>query len=141
MAMLGSRGRGASVISDINVTPLVDVMLVLLVIFMVTAPILYQGVEINLPQATAPTLEPDEDSLTVRLRHDERIFIGQNEYTLGSLEQKLRAIYEHQPQKAIFFEADRSVSYGFAVKTLSAIKRAGIENIGLLTEAAEKTQS
>lgn len=120
--------------SDINVTPLVDVMLVLLIIFMVTAPMLQQGIKVNLPQAKANNIKANEEKIMITITRDEKIYINKNPYTLNELGQTLKAINAYNREKQVFLKADKDVPYGFVVRVMSAIKDAGIKELGMVTE-------
>jgi biopolymer transport protein TolR len=133
MAMDGSSQREGTTISQINVTPLVDVMLVLLVIFMVTAPIIQQGVQVNLPQAKAGAIPGTEDLLVVTVAKNGRVYLNDNSMTLDELGKKLRAIRKLQADKQVYLRADQDVSYGTVMKTIAEIKQAGIERLGMVT--------
>ena len=127
-------GEGDS-ISTINVTPLVDVMLVLLVIFMVTAPILQQGVELELPQETIAPIEGEGDQLVVSIDQKGVIFIGQgNEVELSTLGPKLTAILARRQDKRVFIRADKKVQYGAVMAVMGTMRRNGIYKVGLITE-------
>ena len=133
-----SQGSNSS-ISQINVVPLVDVMLVLLVIFMVTAPILQQGVQIDLPQAKAAALSGEEEQLVVSLNKTGTIFLNDNEIALAELGPKLQAVTQLRPDKTVFLRADRAVPYGDVVQVMAAVKAAGVQSLGMITELpAEK---
>jgi biopolymer transport protein TolR len=119
MAMDGSSQRDATAIAQINVTPLVDVMLVLLVIFMVTAPIIQQGVQVNLPQAKAGAIPGTEEMLVVTIAKNGKVYLNDNPLTLAELGDKLRA--------------DQDVRYGLVMKAVAEIKQAGIERLGMVT--------
>lgn len=128
-----SSHRDRTPISQINVTPLVDVMLVLLVIFMVTAPIIQQGVQVNLPQAKAGPIPGKEEQLVVAIARNGKIYLNDNPVTLAKLGQKLRAIRKLRKNKGVYLRADRDVRYGVVIKTIAVIKRAGIEKLGMVT--------
>ncbi len=132
MAIEGSQ-RGGMTISQINVTPLVDVMLVLLVIFMVTAPIIQQGVQVNLPQARAGAITGSEELLVVTIAKNGRVYLNDNVMTLDELGKKLRAIRKLQADKQVYLRADQDVRYGLVMKTIAEIKKAGIERLGMVT--------
>lgn len=123
-------------ISQINVTPLVDVMLVLLIIFMVAAPILQQGVELELPkESVAPVESGEDEQLIVSITKDGNIFIGSgNKVELDMLGPKLVGILSTRVDKRVFIKADRRVSYGEVMAAMARIKRSGIEKVGLLTD-------
>jgi len=131
-----SRGGGGGSIAQINVTPLVDVMLVLLVIFMVTAPIIQQGVSVDLPKIHAAGLSSQEDPLVVGLTKDGTIYLNDNPIALADLRGKLVAIGQASPDRALLLRADRSVPYGDVVGVIAAIKDAGINRLGMVTEPA-----
>lgn len=122
-------------ISTINVTPLVDVMLVLLVIFMVTAPILQQGVELELPQETIAPIEGDGEQLVVSIDKAGIVYVGQgNVVEIKNIGQKLKAILERRQDKRVFVKADKSVPYGKVMSVMGAMRRNGIFKVGLITE-------
>jgi biopolymer transport protein TolR len=127
-----SSSQGGS-ISQINVTPLVDVMLVLLVIFMVTAPIIQQGVQVNLPQAKAGAIAGSEELLIVTIAKNGKIYLNDNEMTLADLGKKLEAIKKLQADKQVYLRADQDVRYGEVMRTIAQIKQAGIERLGMVT--------
>ena len=133
MAADVSSNQGGMTISQINVTPLVDVMLVLLVIFMVTAPIIQQGVQVNLPQASAGAITGQEEMLVVAINRSGKIYLNDNVMTLEELGQKLRAIRQLQPNKEVYLRADQDVRYGVVIKTIAEIKQAGIVKLGMVT--------
>lgn len=121
-------------VSQINVTPLVDVMLVLLVIFMVTAPIIQQGVEVSLPKVKAAALPGKEQQFVVSITRENGIYLNDAKITPAELTGKLRAISQERPDREVFIRADEQVSYGEVIRTMAAIKAAGIENVGMVTE-------
>jgi biopolymer transport protein TolR len=133
MAMDGSSQRDATTIAQINVTPLVDVMLVLLVIFMVTAPIIQQGVQVNLPQAKAGAIPGTEELLVVTIAKNGKVYLNDNPLTLAELGDKLRAIRKLQTDKQVYLRADQDVRYGLVMKAVAEIKQAGIERLGMVT--------
>jgi biopolymer transport protein TolR len=125
--------RNGTAISQINVTPLVDVMLVLLVIFMVTAPIIQQGVQVNLPQAQAGAIPGTEEQLVVTIDRKGKIYLNDNPMGLAELGKKLRAIRRLQQDRGVYLRADNDVRYGVVIKTIAEIKEAGIEKLGMVT--------
>ena len=133
MAMDSSSQGNGTTISQINVTPLVDVMLVLLVIFMVTAPIIQQGVQVNLPQAKAGAIPGKEEQLVVAIARNGRIYLNDNPMTLPELGKKLRAISKIRRDKEVYLRADQDVRYGIVMRTIAEIKQAGIEKLGMVT--------
>lgn len=125
-------------LSDINVTPLVDVMLVLLIIFMVTAPMMMQGIDVNLPETRSQSFESrDEDPLVITITEKREILLNDYKTDLNTLGKKLKAICENKAHKEVFLSADKRVSYGFVVKVMDRIKNAGIEKLGMVTEPLE----
>ena len=129
----GGPGEGGS-ISDINVTPLVDVMLVLLIIFMVTAPILHQGVSVELPKVAAGPLAGAEEQLVVNVAKTGQVFLNDTPYTLPELTQKLRAIAEQGRDRTLYVRADQAVPYGQVMRAMAAVRAAGMVRVGLVTE-------
>ena len=123
--------RDRTVLSEINVTPFVDVMLVLLVIFMVTAPLLQQGVDVNLPKAKGKDLPPEE-RISLVIKKDRTIYMNDTPITIPQMHQKLEAISKLNPN--IFLKADKDVPYGLVVEVMGEIKEAGIEKLGMITE-------
>ncbi|RNC66299.1 MAG: protein TolR [Desulfuromonadales bacterium] len=135
---IGSRHDDRSSMAQINVTPLVDVMLVLLVIFMVTAPMMQQGVQVNLPRAETKAMTAQEEAVVVSLDTKGKVFINSTEVSLGDLKAKLTAMVANRTKKEVFLKADRDVPYGEVVRTMAEIKGAGIERLGMVTEPAQK---
>src|SRR5687767_10567780 len=126
MGMGSQKGDpGRSTLAEINVTPMVDVMLVLLIIFMVTAPLIQQGVKVNLPQTRAAPVEADEKKLVLSVDARRRVFIGEAEVRLADLEAKLKANAKAQQDKEIYLHADRALPYGVVVEVMAAAQRAG----------------
>jgi biopolymer transport protein TolR len=133
MAIDISSSRDSTTIAQINVTPLVDVMLVLLVIFMVTAPIIQQGVQVNLPQAKAAAIPGTEELLVVSIAKNGKIYLNDNVMTLDELGSKIRAIRVNQADKQVYVRADQDVRYGLVMKTIGELKQAGVERVGMVT--------
>ena len=125
---------GVGSISDINVTPLVDVMLVLLVIFMVTAPIIQQGVAVDLPKTRAAPLNAQEEPLVVGIAKGGSIYLNDNAIPLAELRAKLVAIAQAKPDNQVLLRADRNVPYGDVVRVIAAVKEAGVSRLGMVTE-------
>lgn len=123
--------RNRKVLSEINVTPFVDVMLVLLVIFMITAPLLQQGIDVNLPKAKGRDL-PSEERITLVIKKGGIIYMNENPVSLTDMRHKLEAISKLNPN--VYLKADRGVPYGFVVEVIGEIKDAGIERLGIVTE-------
>jgi len=120
-------------LSEINVTPFVDVMLVLLIIFMVTAPMMQEGVDVNLPQAQGKTLPSKEKRMTISITSTKEIFLNDRKIELEELEKKLKAVFQNRTDKQLFLRADEIVPYGFVVKTMAAVRNAGIDQLGMVT--------
>jgi biopolymer transport protein TolR len=131
---IGNRNGRDNAMSQINVTPLVDVMLVLLVIFMVTAPMMQQGVQVNLPKTQAKSLPADQDTVIVSVDTAGRVFINSSETSHTDLAGRLNAIFESREKKEVYLKADKDVPYGEVVRTMAEIKAAGIERLGMMTE-------
>lgn len=130
----GYARRTQTALSEINVTPLVDVMLVLLIVFMVTAPLMQQGVQVELPKTAAPSLDEQQEPLILVVTKGRQILINKNELPFKSLRAKLDAIYATRKNRELFVQADQSVNYGFVAQVMAEIKRAGVTKIGLVTE-------
>ena len=135
---MGGRDDNRGIMAEINVTPLVDVMLVLLVIFMVTAPMMQQGVQVNLPKADANAMTPPENTVMVTVDNNGKIFINKDEIPAGDLRSRLTTMFASRTKKEVFLKADAVVPYGEVVKTMADIKGAGIERLGMVTEPAQK---
>jgi biopolymer transport protein TolR len=132
--MMTNGGKGKRLMSDINVTPLVDVMLVLLIIFMVTAPMMMQGVEVDLPQTTDKSIKTKEEPLYLSITKKLEIFIEEDRIEFEKLEKKIKSISKYRRDKGILLRADKDVAYGFVIRVISSLKRAGIEKVGMITE-------
>ncbi len=123
--------RNRTVLSEINITPFVDVMLVLLVIFMVTAPLLQQGVDVNLPKAKGKEL-PTEERISLVIKKDRTIYMNDTPVSIPEMRSRLEAISKLNPN--IFLRADKDVPYGLVVEVMGEVKEAGIEKLGMITE-------
>lgn len=130
---MNQSGNKKSFMSEINVTPLVDVMLVLLIIFMVTAPMLMQGVEVNLPETTTKNIKTREEPLMLTVNKEKEIFIEKHRIKLDSLETKIQKIFQNRKDKEILLRADKEVPYGFVIKVIAKVKQAGIDKLGMVT--------
>ena len=119
--------------SEINVTPFVDVMLVLLIIFMVTAPMMTQGVDVSLPEATAEALPSETEQLMVSVDNQERVFINDVTVSVEELGDKLKRILNGREDRQVYLKADKDISYGTVVRIMSEIKFAGVEKLGMVT--------
>ncbi|MDF1591414.1 MAG: protein TolR [Desulfobacterales bacterium] len=127
-------GDKNGLMSDINVTPFVDVMLVLLIIFMVTAPMMSQGVSVSLPEATSQPLPSETDHLIITINKDNQVFINDYQVSLDFLQEKLSKIIESRQNQDVYLRADKNISYGMVVRVMSEIKEAGVEKLGMVTE-------
>jgi biopolymer transport protein TolR len=121
-------------LSEINVTPFVDVMLVLLIIFMVTAPMMQQGIDIDLPETSTQPLRVKNEPLILSVKKDGTYYVGRKEIPLEDLQSKLEAIFEGRDTKEVFLRADEDASYGVVVKALAAARAAGAKQLGMVTE-------
>jgi len=131
-----SRKEIGTSLSEINVTPLVDVMLVLLIIFMVTAPMMQSGIGVNLPQAETESA-PAEEGLTLTITKDRYIHMEDSAVNQFLLEQKLKEYFYGKEKKVVFLRADESLNYGFVIHIMDIIKKAGVEELGLVSEPIE----
>lgn len=125
---------GRRFMSDINVTPFVDVMLVLLIIFMVTAPMMMEGVDVNLPQTTTKSIKTPEDPLILTVAENGEITLEKHQIAIDELEEKLKSILKYRRDKEILLRADKNIQYGYVVKVIAGVKRAGIDKLGMITE-------
>ena len=128
----GYKRRLYKPMSEINVTPMVDVMLVLLVIFIVAAPLLTTGVEVNLPEAKSPNLPQDNEALTISI-NKENITLQDEEITINQLSERLKAVVDNNSDIRIYVRADRSLSYGAVMNVMSEIYKAGVTSAALVT--------
>lgn len=122
-----------TVLSEINVTPFVDVMLVLLIIFMVTAPMMQQGLDIELPETASTGVATNDEPFILVIRKNQKIFAGESEMNINNLGEKLKAIFSTRKNKQIYIQADKAVDYGFVAETIGEVRAAGIYSIGLIT--------
>jgi len=138
MTMNGQRGRGGRrLVSEINVTPLVDVMLVLLIIFMVTAPMMTQGVDVNLPETTAKALPQKEQPMIITINKKGEIYLDKIKGDQKILRQQLANEAAHGTERSIFLKADREVPYGLVVAVMADVKEAGFDKLGMITQPKE----
>jgi len=129
---------GGGFLNEINVTPFVDVMLVLLIIFMVTAPLMTQGVEVDLPTTkTVKSLPQDSEHLVLSIKKDGKLFLDEYEVGLEQLEDHLKRLVATQ-KKQLFLRADKEVAYGMVVEVMGEIKSAGIDRLGIVAEESKK---
>lgn len=136
MAMGATNGGGKrrmSGMNEINVTPLIDVMLVLLVIFMVTAPLLTTGVHVDLPKVKSAPMQVDDSKLLVIVTSDEHVYLGKDDIT-DSVEAKMKANARLQEEKELFIQADENVRYGAVLRVMGAARSAGVEKLGMVTD-------
>ncbi|HAJ27738.1 MAG TPA: protein TolR [Syntrophus sp. (in: bacteria)] len=130
----------SKLVAEINVTPLVDVVLVLLIIFMVTAPMLSMGIDVNLPRVKSKTIDVNEEKLVLTINKDGEIFINRTKIPKDELKVKLENIFTARIDKEIFLRADKSVAYGFVVEVMSEIRKAGVDKLGMVTETPEESR-
>jgi biopolymer transport protein TolR len=128
------RGNVHQPLSEINVTPFVDVMLVLLIIFMVTAPMMQQGVDVDLPETTTQPIRVLDEPLILTVQKDGKVHIGRREIPQAELKEKLAAIFEGRDSRELFLRADKEAPYGVVVKALAAAREAGATKLGMVTE-------
>jgi biopolymer transport protein TolR len=126
--------------AEINVTPLVDVMLVLLIIFMVTAPMLQTGIDVNLPRVKAKSIDVAEEKVVLTINRSREIFINRRHLTLSELGGKLKSIFARRIEREVYLRADRNVPYGFVVEVMAEVRKAGIDKLGMITEPPEERQ-
>jgi biopolymer transport protein TolR len=137
MAFQRTSGDPYDHLADINVTPLVDVMLVLLIIFMVTAPMLHQGVSVSLPKTETTNLPSSvEDPIILSITADGRYYINETPVARGLLRDRLNAFLRTRKDRTVFLKADRTLSVGTVVETLDVLNRMGIENLGFITDTS-----
>ncbi len=129
--------NGSGLMSEINVTPFVDVMLVLLIIFMVTAPMMIQGVNVSLPEASSGQLPTDKEQLVISIDKNSAIYINDLPVAHDFLQQKMVKILETRTSREVFLKADKEISYGTVVKVMSELKGAGVEKLGMITQPVE----
>ena len=135
---MDNQPKDRSLLSEINVTPLVDVMLVLLIIFMVTAPMMQQGIDVDLPNVVAKDVPVKEEKLVLTITRKREIFINEQPVEILRLREKLKKMYKNRAIKEIFLKADENVPYGFVVKMMAEIREAGIERLGMITVPPEE---
>jgi biopolymer transport protein TolR len=133
-AASGGRGRRRlGGMNEINVTPLIDVMLVLLVIFMVTAPLLTTGVSVDLPKVKSAPMQADDSKMMVIITSDDHVYLGKDEIT-GDVDNKLKTNARLQKEKELYIQGDENVKYGTVLRVMSAARSAGVEKLGMITD-------
>lgn len=129
----GSEQRLGGAMSEINVTPFMDVVLVLLIIFMITAPMMIRGIDVQVPRTETRNVQPEE-RLVLTVTKNKAIFLGDQQITLGRLQKVLTGLQKRNPRAAIFLRADEKVPYGVVVQIMDVVKKAGIDRLGMVTE-------
>jgi biopolymer transport protein TolR len=126
--------------AEINVTPLVDVMLVLLIIFMVTAPMMQMGIDVNLPRVRAKAMDVAEEKLVLTINGAKEIFLNKTQTPLVGLKTKLEHIFASRIEREVYLRADRNVPYGFVVEVMAEVRKAGVDKLGMITEPPEESR-
>ena len=132
--------RSGTMLGEINVTPLVDVVLVLLLVFMVTAPMMSRGIDVSLPVANQPKV-PEEDRITVSVNAEGRVYIADRPVNIVLLEEQLRALTGGRPESVVYLRADEALRYGQVIKVVDVIKRAGVLRIGFVYALPDEKRS
>ncbi len=140
MAFTASNGRTQTAISDINVTPLVDVVLVLLIIFMVTAPVLQSGIEVSVPK-TRTVKEITEERMVISINKQQRVFLGNDPININEIKSKLRQRIRDPQNQSVFIRADEDVPFGAFATVMDAVKGAGITNVSIVTQPLDQNAS
>ena len=140
MRGLRRRNNSSKPLAEINVTPLVDVMLVLLIIFMVTAPMLSMGIDVNLPRVKSKSVDVTEEKLILTINESKEIFLNKTKIPLGELNSKLEAIFSNRIDREVFLRADKNVPYGVVVEVMSEVRKSGVDKLGMITEPPEETR-
>jgi biopolymer transport protein TolR len=133
MGMTPSSNKSRMVLSEINVTPLVDVMLVLLVVFMITAPMMQQGIDIQLPKTAASGIETKSEPMIITIKQNNVILINDTKVSMESVREKIKGVFKTRKDKQVYIKADKKVDYGTVAEVIADVKAAGIENVGLVT--------
>lgn len=131
--MSSNNNKSRMVLSEINVTPLVDVMLVLLVVFMITAPMMQQGIDIQLPQTATAGIQGKDEPFVLSIKANKKVYVGNDTVSVAGLRTKITAIFKNRSSKQIYIQADKTVDYGLVAEVIAEVKAAGIENVGLVT--------
>ena len=132
MAMSGARGNAP--LSEINVTPMVDVMLVLLIIFMVSAPLMTTGIDVNLPDTRAPRMDIDQEKLLLTVTAERKVYLGETEVPYDRLEDALAHNDKLRTDREVYIQADETVPYGFVAKIMASVRRSGVQKLGIVTD-------
>jgi biopolymer transport protein TolR len=127
-------------LAEINVTPLVDVVLVLLIIFMVTAPMLQMGIDVNLPRVKSKSVDVTEEKLVLTVNGTQEIFINKTKASLSDLSAKLESIFTTRIDREVYLRADKTVPYGFVVQVMAEVRKAGVDKLGMITEPPEESR-
>lgn len=138
MSSGGRKGKGRATLSEINVTPLVDVMLVLLIMFMVTTPLMQQGIEVDLPKTSSSGVDVNDEPFVLVIGSNQQMTVAKTKIAMTELRPKLKAIFENKKNKQVYIQADRKVDYGFVAEAMAEVRAAGIFNIGLITLPKEQ---
>lgn len=138
MGFSSSSSKTRATLSEINVTPLVDVMLVLLIMFMVTAPMMQQGIDVDLPKTSAAGVEPSEDPFVLVIKENKSMSIAKQNILMSDLQNKIKAIFKNKKNKQVYIQADKKVDYGTVAEAMAEVRAAGIYNIGLITLPKEQ---
>ena len=129
----GGGKKSRATLSEINITPLVDVMLVLLIMFMVTTPLMQQGIEVDLPKTSSSGVELNDEPFVLVINADQKMTVAKQRIAMQDLRSKVKAIFEHRKNKQVYIQADRKVDYGFVAEAMAEVRAAGVFNIGLIT--------
>ena len=138
MGMSGGGGKSRATLSEINITPLVDVMLVLLIMFMVTTPLMQQGIEVDLPKTSASGVEVNDEPFVLVINANQTMTAAKQKIAMSDLRTKMKAIFETRKNKQVYIQPDRKVDYGFVAEAMAEIRAAGIYNIGLVTQPKDQ---
>ena len=131
--MIVNSPPGRRFMSEINVVPLVDVVLVLLVIFMITAPLLYRGIDIDLPRSSTNTITPTE-RVVLTVTKQQTVFVNQKEIPLNGLKKALEDLKARSPEMTVYLRGDENVAYGLVIQVMDVVKGVGIDKLGMVTE-------
>jgi biopolymer transport protein TolR len=139
--MPAPQSRIETLLSEINVVPLVDVVLVLLIIFMVTAPMLQMGVDVDLPETTTQVIPTEEERIVVTFTKENKLFIDRYEVPMNALGPRLKAILDRRINREVFFRADKSIPYGKVMSVMGMLRKAGVDRLGMVTEPLVEEKS